>query len=429
MALKFNPPTELVDEYLKSKNAETKGTSDAFNTLLLTYAKVKQDKHKQSSDALDSFMKLLALDPTLANSAMGKKLANEGGFGPADFKPPAASTDTAKSPEVPQVAATPPELNYSSATAGAQAVLPSGLPSLIDRSVGHFKLGGEKAAPAAKPAAQTGMFPDYGAMTDDQLGGHGTLGKAEFDKRKEKLGMQKTRGEMAPKTPITKEDLLASGKQFDPMSQIIVEPTSRDASDANRELRLSKAVTEYGRQIETHPVIKKLMDQAIGIDQVSELANLVKGGNTVASAAMGIKMAKAMGEVGVMTETDISRYVESRKLTQRAADILGKWISGTPSNATLQEIGQISGVLKDSFGTKIQPIYDRHIDRFARSYHMKPQEAAYLLALPYGGGTTPNPSPEADHAGKRKVSNGTETLWIDPADAAEAAKEGFRQVP
>lgn len=49
-----------------------------------------------------------------------------------------------------------------------------------------------------------------------------------------------------------------------------------------------------------------------------------------------------------------------------------------------------------------------------------------------GGGTPPPagaPAPGgADTAGKIKVSNGTETMWIDPADAQEAAQDGFNAI-
>ena len=41
------------------------------------------------------------------------------------------------------------------------------------------------------------------------------------------------------------------------------------------------------------------------------LIDLVKSGNTVAFSALGTKTAKAMGEVGVLTESDIARYVRS----------------------------------------------------------------------------------------------------------------------
>ena len=131
------------------------------------------------------------------------------------------------------------------------------------------------------------------------------------------------------------------------------------------------------------PRIKPLYAQDIGLRQVGEIQNLVGQGNTVAAGALGVKMAKAMGEVGVLTDQDVARYVVSGRLDRMAADKLSKWLRGVPSDATQAEISQISQVLRDSFSEKIQPVYNEYLESFASVEGLTPDEVSKKMAIPY----------------------------------------------
>lgn len=131
------------------------------------------------------------------------------------------------------------------------------------------------------------------------------------------------------------------------------------------------------------PRIKPLYAQDIGLRQVGEIQKMVAGGNTVAAGALGVKMAKAMGEVGVLTDQDVARYVVSGRLDRMAADKLSKWIRGVPSDATQAEINQISTVLRDSFSEKIQPVYNEYLESFAEVEGLTPEDVAKKMAIPY----------------------------------------------
>lgn len=133
------------------------------------------------------------------------------------------------------------------------------------------------------------------------------------------------------------------------------------------------------------PVIKKINENDLTFNALSGLTDLAKQGNTVAFSGVGIKMAKAMGEVGVMTEQDIKRYVNSRMITQKAADILSDWTRGKPSEATINEIEDISSAMKTAYQDKLQPRYDKFINAYSNIEGLKPEEFAAKLSLPYGG--------------------------------------------
>ncbi len=133
------------------------------------------------------------------------------------------------------------------------------------------------------------------------------------------------------------------------------------------------------------PVIKEMNKQRIGLDQVDGLIDTIKTGNTIAANALGAKVARAMGEVGVMTDTDVVRYVQSGKLTQGAADKLKKMATGTPTDTTLDEIKQIASVLKDNFSTKVQPRYDQYIDSYSSIEGDTPEGFSDKIKIRYGG--------------------------------------------
>lgn len=173
----------------------------------------------------------------------------------------------------------------------------------------------------------------------------------------------------------------------------------------NRELRKEQFGEQLDKETKTRyrnylldieqrdPVIKEMNKQGMALGQVDQILKLARDGNTVSAGALGFKMGRAMGEVGVMTDKDVVRYVQSGMLTRGAADKLSRWINGVPTDATLQEIQEISTALQDTFQSKIQPKYDNYINSYAKIEGLAPQDFADRLSLPYGGSsrlTTPS---------------------------------------
>lgn len=158
---------------------------------------------------------------------------------------------------------------------------------------------------------------------------------------------------------------------------------SRDERSARREERMDDRTLKFSQTIENDPVIKKMKEQDINISQLNGVVNLARQGNTVASAAMGMKMARTMGEVGVATDSDIVKYVQSGRLDRKSADILSRWTQGIPTKATLNEIEQIVGVLSTNYDQKVQKVYNKYVDRFARNADMTPEKASFVLNVPY----------------------------------------------
>lgn len=147
--------------------------------------------------------------------------------------------------------------------------------------------------------------------------------------------------------------------------------------------RLENQFLKFGKEVDTDPILKEFKKQEINLGAVSQLVDIVSSGNTVAFSALGTKMARGMGEVGVLTEQDIKRYVNSGRLDRKAADTLSQWILGRATTATLAEIKQISDVLKDSFSRGGQPRINAKLKRFSRVTGIPLQEVSDKLAIPF----------------------------------------------
>jgi hypothetical protein len=150
-----------------------------------------------------------------------------------------------------------------------------------------------------------------------------------------------------------------------------------------KESQFKNRINNQKARMINDPRIKPLYSQGIGLGQIKEIANIAKDGNTVAAAALGVKMARGMGEVGVLTESDVTRYITSGRLDRKAADTLSRWMVGKPTDATMEEINQISSVLSDAFSGKIQPVYNEYIESLAELENETPDEISKKMAIPY----------------------------------------------
>lgn len=159
----------------------------------------------------------------------------------------------------------------------------------------------------------------------------------------------------------------------------------RQQREIANQFRLNQEVIDIGKQIDQNPILRQINKEVLSLGQMETLRSLVDQGNTVAFSALGTKMARAMGEVGVLTETDIIRYVQSGRLDRKAGDTLSRWLKGKPTDATISELNAIGDVLKENYDKKIQSVTDQYVNRLSRNFNIPPEDAAYRLSVEYGG--------------------------------------------
>ena len=268
------------------------------------------------------------------------------------------------------------------------------LGQVLARKAELRRQGEELASMESLSGQQPGTFKNVPIELARSLTGSFVKDKMEREEKIKKQSETTPKIRLLEKQAGLKEGAL--GDDYDAAKLIFIQSsiTNRQQNNPNLDLSKDRLDVQQNAQFKTRvnnqknrmindPRIKPLYAQDIGLRQVGEIQGLVQGGNTVAAGALGVKMAKAMGEVGVLTDQDVARYVVSGRLDRMAADKLSRWIRGVPSDATQAEIGQIASVLRDSFSEKIQPVYNEYIEQFSEVEGLTPDEVSKKMAIPY----------------------------------------------
>jgi hypothetical protein len=120
----------------------------------------------------------------------------------------------------------------------------------------------------------------------------------------------------------------------------------------------------------------------LAFDQVDKLMDVAKKGNQIGFNAVGTKMARAMSEVGVLTESDVSRYVEGGSLSRKAGDSLLRMINGKPSEATMDDINEITNVLRETHSSRIAPLFEDYANDAVQQLGKTREQAYKELGFP-----------------------------------------------
>lgn len=201
--------------------------------------------------------------------------------------------------------------------------------------------------------------------------------------RKEKLGNQKTlidllrrKQELDKKGQLSKKDqeYLDYYKSSLGLRKKQLEATNKrqqksfEQKDVDRKLKAEDKIYKVIADYEKHPMVKELDKQGLSFDQADSLIEQMREGNQVALGALGTKMARAMGEVGVLTDMDVKRYVQAQSLVQKAQDMYGKNFKGKLSPETIKDIEEVTAKMKKGFSKKRKSLYDRYIKRAYENY-------------------------------------------------------------
>jgi hypothetical protein len=145
-------------------------------------------------------------------------------------------------------------------------------------------------------------------------------------------------------------------------------------------LAKDRLVKSYQDSFNKDKDIQTYTAQGLSLSAVDGIIEEAQKGNQVSASALGVKVAKAMGEVGMLSESDVTRYVQARSLSRGAADKLSSWIKGVPTEATLQDIQQISNVIRDKYSVKVQPIINKYAEQMSAGMNISMDEAYRYLA-------------------------------------------------
>lgn len=120
--------------------------------------------------------------------------------------------------------------------------------------------------------------------------------------------------------------------------------------------------------LDRNSVYKKVREQEAAFDNVDRLLDQVKTGNSSALPALGTQMARAMGEVGVLTDADVTRYLQRSDWGGKVIDWMKKGMEGTLDPSTAKQLAANINAIRSSVKNKQDKIKKEAYDRFMSIY-------------------------------------------------------------
>lgn len=120
--------------------------------------------------------------------------------------------------------------------------------------------------------------------------------------------------------------------------------------------------------IKDDPRTKKAFEQAMAMEDIQPLIEQVKAGNQNAAASLGARLARAMGEVGVLTDTDVTRYARGTSWGRKLLDWYKAGAEGTISEDTLEDMMKNTSTLSQKLNKNLDNVYKNAESRMKTAY-------------------------------------------------------------
>lgn len=198
--------------------------------------------------------------------------------------------------------------------------------------------------------------------------------------------------------------------------------TQRESLQAERDRRYDERRTkDKERVLEkfiTDPGVRKI---DASIDAANTIRGLVDSNNPIAASAVPTFMARASGEVGNLSEADKRPFGGSQALMSRLEAAITQKANGRLTKENAMFIKTLADTMeKRATANKDRRARELSLQYSAANDNLDPNDLYDALRPTMGG--------KPAGGGKVTVTNGTETLKIDPADVEDAKKDGFRVV-
>lgn len=136
----------------------------------------------------------------------------------------------------------------------------------------------------------------------------------------------------------------------------------------DREIKANENIYRVTKDFEGNKVKQEMDKQGISFEQANSLLKGIKSGNEIALGALGTKMARAMGEVGVLTDQDVVRYIQSQSILRQGKDVLERKGKGRLYKETLKDMEEVIQKMQKGFKKKEEDVYQRYTERAYQNF-------------------------------------------------------------
>jgi len=133
-------------------------------------------------------------------------------------------------------------------------------------------------------------------------------------------------------------------------------------------VKFNEKIYDVTQDYENDTVVKEMKKQGIAFDQADSLIQQMDAGNQMALGPLGTKMARAMGEVGVLTDQDVVRYVQAQGISQKVRDYFSKQTSGKISNPSTKDLKDITAIMKIGFQGQKKKMFNKYAKKAYRNF-------------------------------------------------------------
>lgn len=112
--------------------------------------------------------------------------------------------------------------------------------------------------------------------------------------------------------------------------------------------------------------VKELRDQANASRDLMKMTEEAKT-NPIAASSIGVMAAKARGERGALSATDVTRYIENKAAAPKIAQWINSAAQGTVTPQNAEFIKDVEKTLQGLYDQRIGESYNRYAERFSQN--------------------------------------------------------------
>lgn len=164
------------------------------------------------------------------------------------------------------------------------------------------------------------------------------------------------------------------------MERRLTQDEKREAQRVKRgkELRQKDLFNAARSRLKDDGTYKEIKKQQKAFDEVESLLESGMSGNQLATAGLGTRLARAMGEVGVLTDADVIRYLKGSSYGRQITDWLSLKGKGKLSRAAANELSKNIQIFRDAAKRQTDKLYDTTARSVSSSFEI-PQDEVYKI--------------------------------------------------
>jgi hypothetical protein len=155
----------------------------------------------------------------------------------------------------------------------------------------------------------------------------------------------------------------AQAKKFESdESKTLLAKEKEDRLARNAQLNAARGL------LKDDPRAKKALEQGMALESIEPLLKEIESGNEMSIQSLGTQLARAMGEVGVLTDTDVIRYVQGTSWGRKLKDWWARGAEGDLPKDAIDGIRKNIKAINKNLSSNLTSVYSNAASRMKTAY-------------------------------------------------------------